>query len=147
MKPEKRLIAFVDDETILRDIAQELLPLHGYAVDTFASADAILKEYLPSNNNNNNNRASHVSCFVIDWDLATTNGVELYHALSEHLGPIATVFISGYEPQEMTALCSQPNINFVKKPFHMKTLTHAIAHTIESRDDQHGDLSQWTSEQ
>ena len=111
------LIAIVDDEECVREALVSLLRSHGFAVEAYASAAALLAS----------GRLLKVACLVLDVRMPEVDGLRLQRVLlgAECAAPI--VFIAGRAGQaERDAGMRLGAVAFLAKPFSDEALLRAV---------------------
>ncbi len=110
-------VLLVDDDDSMRRAIGRTIQRAGYAVDGFASAEALLA-------NGVNERDG---CLVLDVDLPGIDGMELKQRLVAMGHDLPTIFITALEPSELsTPLAALRPVAVLYKPFDTKDLLDAI---------------------
>jgi FixJ family two-component response regulator len=111
------LIAVVDDDQAVRFALNRLLRSKGFAVATYASAEAFLE------------RAEHdrPQCLVLDINLGGMNGFELRDALTRLGAEIPVVFITAQDDSATREnVLRASGTPCLRKPFEQGVLLDAI---------------------
>ena len=120
-------ILFIDDEPTIVEAAQKLLSQEGFEVFTFRSPAEVLPAI--------EEKKFQLSCLVVDWELPETTGGKLVEDLSQQLGKIPVVFISGYDlSPSLIESCEHP-VALMKKPFRFSHLAQIINMLIAQGND------------
>jgi len=118
------LVLVVDDESLLRDIACEMLNFLGYRVDSVASGEEAI-EFVNSNK---------VDLLLIDMLMEPgINGHETYKEINRlHPGQKA-IIASGYsENKDIRATLALGANDFIKKPYTLEQLAAVVRESIRS---------------
>src|SRR5437867_8891982 len=132
----KAAVFVVDDDASVREALNGLLRSAGFAVETFASAQAFLARP-PSD---------LPGCLVLDVGLPDLSGLDLQQRMAEMNREIPIVFITGHGdvPTSVRAMKAGA-VEFLTKPFGERDLLDAIRQAID-RDkiarQQHAELSE-----
>jgi FixJ family two-component response regulator len=115
-------VFIVDDDLAMRDSLYWLIESVGFAVKTYAKAQAFLEEYLPS----------QPGCLVLDVRLPGLSGLELQDYLLAHKIRLPVIIITGYAevPMAIRAL-KQGAVDFLEKPFSHQLLLDRIRQAVE----------------
>ena len=132
---EALIVQVVDDDAAVRTALSRLLRAHGYEVETFASAEALLAR-----------RGGRTAvCLVLDVSLPGLDGLALQKTLaSEEAPPI--VFLTGHGDIPMTVRAIKAGaVDFLSKPVGSEVLLAAVRSAAEqfaSRERTSGDLTE-----
>lgn len=113
----KPLIAIVDDDASVREALRALMRSLGYAVETFASGEALLRSPI----------VDRTTCLIADVQMPGMTGLELQAGLVASGKAVPTVLITAY-PDDGTrsrALAAGA-IGFLSKPFSEHDLLHCL---------------------
>lgn len=120
------LVCVVDDDQSMRRALRRLFTTAGYAVETFASAEA----YLDRKN------FEGPVCVVLDVRMPGLNGLELQQALEQRGAGEQIVFITGHAD---VASCRQAlqkgAVDFLVKPFDGKNLIDTIKGALRRSEE------------
>jgi len=112
-------ILVVDDEPLVRMVAERFLSRSGYTVVTADSGDAAL-ELL-------HQRGAEIDLVLLDLTMPGKRGPQVVAALRAFLPELPVVITSGYSEQSVThAAWAQAVQGFLAKPFDRKTLLAAV---------------------
>jgi CheY-like chemotaxis protein len=112
-------VLLVDDETLVREIAAEMLVATGYEVQACASARAGVAHY-----------AEHwqaIDLVILDLVMPASSGPEVFARLRE-INPQARVLLcSGHSPDgTVQRLLSEGAVGFLQKPFGLDDLLRKV---------------------
>ncbi len=118
----KAAVFVVDDDASVREALNGLLRSAGFAVETFASAQAFLARP-PSD---------LPGCLVLDVGLPDLSGLDLQRRMAEMHMEIPIVFITGHGdvPTSVRAMKAGA-VEFLTKPFGERDLLHAIRQAVD----------------
>lgn len=126
---DKRLIHIIDDEEAIRRSAGFMLKTSGYAVATYASGVAFLKEV----------RSLEVGCVLLDVRMPEMDGLEVQRALVERGVAMPVVVLTGHGDVSIAVRAMKAGaVDFIEKPFEKATLLRAITTAFERLDDLDG---------
>jgi len=122
MAPPKAAVFVVDDDMSVREALGALLRSVGFAVETFASAQAFLARP-PSD---------LPGCLVLDVGLPDLSGLDLQQRMADMKMQIPIVFITGLGdvPTSVRAMKAGA-VEFLMKPFGERDLLDAIRQAID----------------
>lgn len=109
--PNRKIIAIVDNDFLLRRYLERLLAAAGYATDSFATADEFLADAA----------TTKPACVVLDMELKDSSGRELAQHPTVRALKCPIVFTSG------TAAHGLSGIVCVRKPFRAVDILPIIA--------------------
>jgi two-component system, LuxR family, response regulator FixJ len=128
MSTAPRMIHLIDDEEALRRSASFLLKTSGYAVTTWESGVAFLKEA----------RHAEPGCVLLDIRMPDMDGLEVQKAMAERGIAMPIIILTGHADVAMAVTAMKAGaIDFLEKPFEKAALVAAIDaafHHIEGRD-------------
>ncbi len=112
----------VDDDPDMRDSLRWLMATVGLGVETFASADAFLREFRPKG----------PGCLVFDVRMPGTSGLDLFEELARRGETMPVIFITAHAdvPMAIRAMKSGA-VEFVEKPFNRQTLLEKVQRAIK----------------
>lgn len=127
--PDKRLIHIIDDEEAIRRSAGFMLKTSGYAVATYASGVAFLKEV----------RSLEVGCILLDVRMPEMDGLEVQRTLIERGVTMPVVVLTGHGDVSVAVQAMKAGaVDFIEKPFEKAVLLLAITAAFERLDDLDG---------
>lgn len=111
------LIAIVDDSAMIRAALSSLLRSYGYAVQVFASGEALLAD-----------DATRFACVVSDLQMAGMSGLELRRELSRGKISVPMILMTACPNTKSTRQAEQAGIRAVlEKPIDSTLLATTIA--------------------
>jgi FixJ family two-component response regulator len=115
------LVAVVEDDPSMRRSLQRLLAAHGFAVETFASAEAFLGD-LP---------VCRSACALFDIDLPGMSGLELHHRINAAGATLPVIFITALDDDVLEqAAIGSGCVAYIRKPFAAERLITAIENAL-----------------
>jgi len=114
---DKRLIHIIDDEEAIRRSAGFMLKTSGFAVETWESGVAFLKElrHLP------------VGCILLDVRMPGIDGLEVQQALNERGVTMPVIILTGHGDVSLAVRAMKAGaVDFLEKPFEKAVLIRAI---------------------
>ena len=122
---DKPLVHVIDDEEALRRSVSFLLKTSGYAVSTWSSGVAFLKE------------ARHVEpgCILLDIRMPEMDGLAVQQTLSERGIGLPVIVLTGHGDIDMAVAAMKAGaIDFLQKPFDKASLVDAVEQGIGRLD-------------
>jgi FixJ family two-component response regulator len=116
------LVAVVDDDESVRESLPDLLQVFGFAVETFASAEAFLAS----------DRLSDTRCLILDIAMPGMSGPDLQRELGRQRRPIPIVFITAHAEEAMPRLIEQGAVACLLKPFSDIDLRDALTTALRT---------------
>ncbi len=117
-------ILLVEDETMVRAVAERALTRHGYHVLTAENGEAAL-EILA--------REGKVDLLISDVVMPTMDGpTTVRHARKTH-PDLPILFISGYAEEQLRRSIDLERVSFLAKPFSVQKLAEAARDTIAAK--------------
>jgi two-component system cell cycle sensor histidine kinase/response regulator CckA len=117
-------ILLVEDEAMVRAVAERALTRHGYKVLTAENGEAAL-EIL--------GREEKVDLMISDVVMPTMDGpTTVRHARKTHPN-LPILFISGYAEEQLRKSIDLERVAFLAKPFSVQTLAEAARDTLEAK--------------
>ena len=121
--PEKALIAFIDDDELVRRGMKRLIGAAGYRVALYASGAEFLESL----------KAGRPACVVLDLFMPDVNGFGVLAVLNRETSRIPVVVISGDNRAEVIARATALGVTaIVAKPVDETVLLDAIQAAIQS---------------
>ena len=122
---ERRLIHIVDDEDSIRRSASFMLKTSGFAVETWASGVAFLKEV----------KHLQSGCILLDVRMPEMDGLEVQKALNERGIAMPVVVLTGHGDVSIAVRAMKAGaVEFLEKPFEKKILLQAINSAFDRID-------------
>jgi two-component system response regulator FixJ len=114
---DKKLIHIVDDEEAIRRSASFMLKTSGYAVETWPSGSAFLKEV----------RHAEQGCILLDVRMPEIDGLGVQKALAERGVTMPIVIMTGHGDVSIAVQAMKAGaVDFLEKPFEKSVLLKAI---------------------
>lgn len=118
----KKLIHIVDDEDAIRRSASYMLKTCGYAVETWSSGEAFLKDV----------RHAERGCVLLDVRMPALDGMEVQRALSERGVTMPVVIMTGHGDISIAVRAMKAGaVDFLEKPFEKGVLLRAVETAFE----------------
>jgi two-component system cell cycle sensor histidine kinase/response regulator CckA len=110
-------ILLVEDEAMVRAVAERALTRHGYTVLTAESGEGAL-EILA--------REEEIDLMISDVVMPTMDGPTTVRAARENRPDLPILFISGYAEEQLRKSIDIPNVSFLPKPFSVQQLAETV---------------------
>ena len=110
-------ILLVEDETMVRAVAERALARHGYTVLVAENGEAAL-EIL--------DREERIDLMICDVVMPTMDGPTTVRAARKQHPELPILFISGYAEEQLRKSIDIPNVSFLAKPFSVQELAEAV---------------------
>ncbi|MBD3761897.1 response regulator [Sphingomonadaceae bacterium G21617-S1] len=127
---DKRLVHIVDDEDSIRRSAKFMLTTSGFAVETWESGTAFLKEV----------RHVETGCILLDVRMPEMDGLEVQQTLNERGVTMPVIILTGHGDVSIAVRAMKAGaVDFIEKPFEKAVLLAAIDAAyarIEERGDK-----------
>jgi len=114
-------ILIVEDEVMVRAVAERALTRHGYTVLTAENGEAAL-EILA--------REDQVDMMISDVVMPTMDGPTTVRAARKMHPELPILFISGYAEEQLRKSIDIPNVAFLAKPFSVQQLAETVRETL-----------------
>lgn len=114
---DRKLVHIVDDEDAIRRSASFMLKTSGYAVETWPSGAAFLKEirYVPE------------GCVLLDVRMPEMDGLEVQQALLDRGVTMPVIVLTGHADVSIAVRAMKAGaVDFLEKPFEKAVLLAAI---------------------
>lgn len=116
-------ILVIDDETIVRELAQMMLQRLGYTVSTAADGEAGINTYVHQQN--------QIDLVLVDMSMPDMDGMQCFKQLREINGNVKVILTTGFSREYLDAEAPhspETSINgFLQKPFLMQDLSDLLA--------------------
>jgi FixJ family two-component response regulator len=121
------LVSVVDDDDSVRESLPDLLRLHGFAAESFASAEAFLaSDLLPE-----------TRCLLLDVAMPGMSGPELQQELAARRLHMPIVFITAHGDRDTRSrLLALGAVECLAKPFSEAALLDALNAALRTKDEQ-----------
>lgn len=114
---DRKLVHIVDDEDAIRRSASFMLKTSGYAVETWPSGTAFLKEI----------RHMPEGCILLDVRMPEMDGLEVQQALLERGVTMPVIVLTGHADVSIAVRAMKAGaVDFLEKPFEKAVLLAAI---------------------
>jgi len=114
---EKRLIHIIDDEDAIRRSASFMLKTSGFAVETWVSGVAFLKEA----------RDAAEGCILLDVRMPEMDGLEVQQSLADRGITMPVIILTGHGDVTLAVRAMKAGaVDFLEKPFEKAVLLGAI---------------------
>lgn len=114
---DKKLVHIVDDEEAIRRSASYMLKTSGYAVETWQSGAAFLKEV----------RHADFGCILLDIRMPDIDGLAVQRTLAERGVTMPVVIMTGHGDVAISVQAMKAGaVDFLEKPFEKAVLLSAI---------------------
>lgn len=114
---DKRLVHVVDDEDSIRRSAKFMLSTSGYAVETWETGVAFLKEA----------KTAQPGCILLDVRMPEMDGLEVQQALNERGITMPVIILTGHGDIGIAVRAMKAGaVDFIEKPFEKAVLMSAI---------------------
>ncbi|MCI4592460.1 response regulator [Sphingobium sp. BYY-5] len=119
---DRKLIHIVDDEEAIRRSASFMLKTSGYAVETWSSGVAFLKEV----------RHAEHGCVLLDVRMPEIDGLEVQKSLVERGVTMPVIILTGHGDVSIAVRAMKMGaVEFIEKPFEKAVLVGAIEAAFE----------------
>lgn len=128
---DKRLIHLVDDEEAIRRSIGFLLRTSGFAVQTYESGVAFLKEV----------KTAELGCILLDVRMPHIDGLAVQEELNARGVTMPVIVLTGHGDISLAVRAMKAGaVDFIEKPFEKASLLEAIGHAFD-RLDRHEEAS------
>ena len=119
---DRPTILIVDDDAAMRDSLKELMETAGFSVRTFESAEALLREAVPSG-----------SCLVTDIRMPEMDGLELQEEIAKREIDLPVIFMTGHGDVPLAVRAMKAGaVDFVEKPFNDSLILTTVKHALKA---------------
>jgi FixJ family two-component response regulator len=113
----RKIVAVVDNDPSMLRAAETLLDAHGFATETFASAEEFL----------NRGAATQVDCLLLDIYLGGMSGVKLRRQLEASGSTLPVIFMTAHDDEAIRRQALKAGcVAYLRKPFQGRQLIEAI---------------------
>jgi two-component system cell cycle sensor histidine kinase/response regulator CckA len=116
-------VLLVEDETMVRAVAERALTRHGYTVLSAENGEAAL-EILE--------REEKIELMISDVVMPTMDGPTTVRAARKMHPDLPILFISGYAEEQLRKSIDIPNVSFLAKPFSVQQLAEVVRDVLGS---------------
>jgi two-component system cell cycle sensor histidine kinase/response regulator CckA len=117
-------VLLVEDETMVRAVAERALSRNGYTVLSAENGEAAL-EILA--------RAGKVDLMISDVVMPTMDGPTTVRAARKTHPDLPILFISGYAEEQLRKSIDIPNVSFLAKPFSVQQLAETVRDVLNAK--------------
>lgn len=117
-------ILLVEDESMVRAVAERALTRHGYTMLTADSGEAAL-EILA--------REEEIDLLISDVVMPTMDGPTTVRAAREARPDLPVLFISGYAEEQLRKSIDIDNVSFLPKPFSVQQLAEKVRDVLAGK--------------
>ncbi len=123
------LILLVDDETIVREVNDEIISALGYQVLKASNGKQALEIY--------QERGDEIDLVILDMIMPEMNGAEVFAKLREINPKIKVLLASGYSVEgQASKIMAQGCNGFIQKPFTLELLSTKIDEILKGKEKQ-----------
>jgi len=120
-------VLIVDDEPIVREVAQGMLERAGLKVLTAEDGRDALVVF--------GDHADEIDCVILDLTMPHLDGEETFRELRRIRADVAVILASGYNQQDVTQRFTGKGLaGFLQKPFRLESLTEMVKSILDSKD-------------
>lgn len=124
---DKRLIHIIDDEEGIRRSASFMLKTSGFAVETWETGVAFLKDV----------RQTAPGCILLDVRMPEMDGLEVQRALNDRGVTMPVIVMTGHGDISVAVRAMKAGaVDFIEKPFEKAVLMAAIEAAFVRLDDR-----------
>ena len=113
---QRPAIHVVDDDHAVRDSMGLMLEIEGFAVHTYASAAAFLREARLEGN----------CCLIVDMHMPGMSGVALLDQLQRNGINVPAIVMTGIVSESIRRAAEQISAVVLEKPYHLREVIHSI---------------------
>lgn len=110
-------VLVVEDEDMVRAVAERALVRQGYVVETAGDGEQALEMFAEGN---------RYDLVVSDVVMPNMDGPTMARKLREKYGEIRLLFMSGYAEEQLRETISLDNVSFLAKPFSVQQIAEAV---------------------
>jgi FixJ family two-component response regulator len=115
--PERSLVSVVEDDQFFRESMEMLMRSLGYRVEAFASAGDFLASA----------RLAETACLIVDVNMPTMTGIELYRHLSDAGRAIPTILMTAYPNDvDRSRAMTDGVVCYLRKPINEQQLKRCL---------------------
>ena len=110
-------ILIVEDEDMVRAVAERALVRQGYVVETASDGEQAVELFADG---------KRYDLVVSDVVMPNLDGPSMARQLRENYGEIRLLFMSGYAEEQLRETISLDNVSFLAKPFSVQQIAEAV---------------------
>ncbi len=118
-------ILIVEDEDMVRAVAERALVRQGYVVETASDGEQALELFADG---------KRYDLVVSDVVMPNLDGPSMARQLREIYGEIRLLFMSGYAEEQLRETISLDNVSFLAKPFSVQQIAEAVHDALAKGD-------------
>ena len=115
-------VLIVEDEDMVRAVAERALVRQGYVVETASDGEQALELFA---------EGKRYDLIVSDVVMPNMDGPTMARNLRETYGDIRLLFMSGYAEEQLRETISLDNVSFLAKPFSVQQIAEAVHDALE----------------
>jgi two-component system cell cycle sensor histidine kinase/response regulator CckA len=117
-------ILLVEDEPMVRTVAERALTRHGYSVLTATNGEEALDII---------NRGDEIALLISDVVMPLMDGPTMVREARKSRPDLPILFMSGYAEEQLRKSIDIANVAFLPKPFSVKELAEAVRFALEEK--------------
>lgn len=118
-------ILIVDDEQVVRHLAEDVLKSLGYQVILAACGREAIKLY--------EQNSSDIALVLLDMIMPQMGGDETFARLKKINPGVKVILSSGYRrDQKVARILKEGAANFIQKPYTISSLAHVVRNTLDA---------------
>ncbi|MEO7240541.1 MAG: response regulator, partial [Sphingomicrobium sp.] len=117
-------VLLVEDEPMVRSVAERALTRHGYTVITAENGEDALEIV---------NRGEEITLLISDVVMPGMDGPTMVREARKSRPELKILFMSGYAEEQLRKSIDIDNVNFLPKPFSVQELAEAARRTISGK--------------
>jgi len=126
MAVRRKVVAIIDDNSLIRDGVANLVAALGYRTETYSSGEGFIDAAIKS----------EAGCLLVDIQLGDLSGVEMARHLSAMGLTFPVIFMTGCRDEIVRKQATEFGcVAYLLKPFPTNQLVDAIAEAIGTADD------------
>jgi two-component system cell cycle sensor histidine kinase/response regulator CckA len=110
-------VLIVEDEDMVRAVAERALVRQGYVVETASDGEQAVELFADG---------KRYDLVVSDVVMPNLDGPSMARQLRENYGEIRLLFMSGYAEEQLRETISLDNVSFLAKPFSVQQIAEAV---------------------
>jgi len=124
-------VLIVDDEPVVREVAQGMLERAGLKVMTAEDGREALVVF--------GDHSDEIDCVILDLTMPHLDGEETFRELRKIRPDLAVILASGYNQQDVTQRFTGKGLaGFLQKPFRLESLTEMVKAILDPEDASFG---------
>jgi PAS domain S-box-containing protein len=124
-------VLIVDDEPVVREVAQGMLERAGLKVLTAEDGREALVVF--------ENHVDEIDCVILDLTMPHLDGEETFRELRRIRPDVAVILASGYNQQDVTQRFTGKGLaGFLQKPFRLESLTEMVKGILDPEEESLG---------